>query len=237
VSRGAAGRLLVVLGGALLVAGALWPELQVAVRNLLDRAGELPPPDRSHWSVLHENLDMVVEPDRSSPDYFNVWYAVQSAGLAWFVFAGGVIALAAFFARSRLVASVCALFHGATLFGLAAGVSFVYFAMPPPEPGKSSLVTLGPALLLWSLGVGEALLAWRAMVHDGLGGGFEGGLRRLAAVDTANVLPLAFLFIAHACLYALLRGHPNWPAGGYLVGAIGGALALLGMQRRLVPRR
>lgn len=234
MSRGTQGRLLLALGGALLVAGALWPELKVAVRNLLDRAAELPPPDRSHWSVLHENLDMVAEPDRSSPGYFTVWYAVQAAGLAWFVLAGGVLGLAAFFARSRLVASVCALFHGGAFLGLAVGVSYVCFELPPPEPGKSSLVTVGPALLLWLLGVGEALLAWRAMAHHGLGSGRGGGLRRLVAVDTTNVLPLAFLFIAHAGLYAKLHGHPNWPAGGYLVGAIGGALALLGMQRRLV---
>ncbi len=228
MTRATQGRWLLFLGGALLVAGFAWPELRVAVGNALDAARTSGAhahgaPQRSHWFVLQENLDMLSEPDETSPAYFTVWYGVQVAGLAWFGLAGAVLALSALFSRSRFVAALISCFHGGALLLLAGGATYVFASLPPPSPGHSALVTLGPVVLLWVLFLGQTFLSFKAV---------SGGMARFVAVDVANALPLLFLLLANAGLWIALRGHPNWPASGYLVGAIGAALALLGVLRR-----
>ncbi len=223
MTRATQGRWLLFLGGGLLVAGFAWPELRVAVGNALDSAARQGAPQRSHWFVLQENLDMVSEPDETSPAYYTVWYGVQVAGLAWFGLAGAVLALSALFTRSRFVAAAMSCFHGGALLLLAGGATWVFVSLPPPSPGQTALVTSGPVALLWALFLGQAFLSLKAV---------SGGAGRFVAVDVANALPLLFLLLANAGLWIALRGHPNWPASGYLVGAIGGALALLGALRR-----
>lgn len=220
MSRALQGRLLRLLGGLLLVAGFAWPELGVLVGRLF--GGDAPLPMRSHWFVLHENLDMVREPDDSLPGWYTVWYAVQVLGLAWFGAAGFAIAAAALL-RSRLGAVGLASFHGLAWLLLALGVAWVFAHLPPPREGQQPLIGVGAVVGVSALAVLQAAATWRALRI--------GGWWRLGAVDFAQIVPLLVLFLANAGCWIGLRGHPNWPAGGYAVGAVGGWFALAGVAR------
>jgi hypothetical protein len=226
VTRSLPGWLFRLAGGLLLVAGFLWPELGVAARRLV-ADGDIPWPDRSHWFVLGENLAMVSEPDDSLPGWFTVWYGVQTLGLVWFCAAGLLIAAAALL-RARVAAALLGGAHAMAWSLLAAGVAWVFGELPPAGDGQEALVRGWHALLLAALALGQAAHAWRSARL--------GGWWRFNAVDRAQLLPLVVLFLTHAGCFIGLRGHPNWPAGGYLVGAIGGALALVGTVRAGSPR-
>lgn len=226
MTRSLQGRLLRLLGGLLLIAGFGWPELLVLARGLFAEAA-VALPERSHWFVLHENLAMVREPDDSLPGWFTLWYGVQALGLAWFGAAGSAIAAAAL-PWSRFGAALLGGVHALAWALLAGGVAFVWSELPPAREGQAAIVRGGHAVALAALALAQLALTWRSVR--------VGGWWRLNAVDRAQLLPLAVLFLANAGCYAGLRGHPNWPAGGYLVGAIGGALALYGMVRAGTPR-
>ncbi len=220
------GRLLRLLAGPLLIAGFAWPELLVLARRLFtDEAVELP--DRSHWAVLNENLAMVREPDESMPGYFTIWYGVQALGLAWLGAAGLLIA-AAVHLRSRLGAAVLGGAHAVVWVVLATGVAWVWRELPPAREGYDALVRGWHAIALAVLALAQVVHTWRSVR--------AGGWWRFNAVDRAQLLPLALLFLANAGCFVGLVGHPNWPAGGYLVGTIGSGLALLGMVRAGTPR-
>lgn len=223
MSRAIQARGLLLVGGLLLVAGFAWPELMTTLRNWRDSTHAVGVPERSHWFVLHENLDMVAEPDESMPGYFTIWYGVQVVGLSWFGLAGIAVALSSI-TRSRRTAAGFALLHGGAWLLLAAGVGWVITQLPEGEPGQTQLVTVGPFLLLAALAAGEGCIAWRAVRRSNFG--------RLGATDAAQLLPLVMLLLIHGGCWLALRGHPNWPADGYLVGTIGSATALIGLFRR-----
>ena len=224
MKRATLGRLALLIGGLLLAAGSVLPELQHFVHES-GRAGDhSPPPGRSHVAVFRENADMLADPDESSPAYFTVWYGVQAVGLAELMVAGLVIALGTLSSRSRLLALFCGSVHAAAFGALAAGAGYVAWQMPQAKASTAGLVSFLSVALLTALFLGQAWLTARAVRRA--------GSSRLAAADRANLLPALFFFVVNGALWFALRNHPHWPGGGYLVSAIGGFLLLTGMRLR-----
>jgi hypothetical protein len=225
----AAARLLLAGGGLLIVLGSFAPEAAVLGSNLLHPQSPLPPPDRSHWVVFGECLDMLSTPDLSLDWWYYVFYAVEAAGLAYLVVAGVAIAAASFFERSRGAALAFGLFHALASLGLAAAALAVFLGFSSAEgpSGKLPRMLLLASALFGGLLLGEILILRKALRHGAQG--------RLAPVDAANVLPAALLLITSAALFIVLRGQPNWPAGGYLASAAGSLLAITGMALRRAP--
>ena len=225
----AAGRLLLAGGGLLIVLGSFAPEVTVLGSNLLDPQSPLPAPDRSHWVVFGECLDMLSSPDLSLDWWYYVFYAVEAAGLAYLVAAGVALAISSFFDRSRGAAMAFGLFHAFASLGLAAAALavFVGFSSAEAPAGKLPPLLLLASALFCGLLLGEIVIVRKALR--------KGAQRRLAPVDSANVLPASLLLISSAALYVVLRGQPNWPAGGYLASALGALLAIAGMALRRAP--
>lgn len=226
------GRLLLVLGGALVLLGSLWPEAATLFSNLLGADPPVRPPDRSHWVVFRESLDMLTDPDPSLDDWYYDFYAAEVAGLAWLAASGVVLAASGLFARSRAVASGFALLHAASFLGLAVLGGIVSLGAPEDagDPDGLARKILLASVLLAALLAAEVLVAARALRRGRRG--------RLLVVDAVNVVPIASLLALNAGLYAALAGHPNWPAGGYAVAALGSLLALAGLwfrRERVTP--
>lgn len=221
------GSLLLVLGGTLVLVGAFYPEATVLAEELLDPDTPLPRPDRSHWAVIREDLDMLEDPDPDLDAWNYDFYRAEAAGLLWLAGVGVVIASAGLFARSRAAAAVLGAVHAGAWLALGYLAWKVHAAVPGVESTwglRRRFLWAGVVLL--ALAVGEALALVRA------------GRRRrralLVAVDVVSLLPASFLSLAGAGLYAYLRDNPQWPAGGYLCVALGGLAAIAGMAARRV---
>lgn len=227
----AAGRLLLAGGGLLIVLGSFTPEVVVMGSNLLHPQSPLPPPDRSHWVVFGECLDMLSSPDLSLDWWYYVFYAVEAAGLAYLVAAGLALAVSSLFERARRAALAFGLFHALASLGLAAAALavFVGFSSAEAPAGKLPRLLLLASALFWGLLLGEIAIVRRVFLKEKKKQG------RLAPVDAANLLPAALLLISSAALLIVLGGHPNWPAGGYLVSTAGSLLAVAGMALRRAP--
>lgn len=221
-------RLLLAAGGALIVAGSFAPELRVAVANAF---GADPPrrmPERSHWVVFRENVDMFSDPDLSLGAWYYIFWAVEAAGLAYLVVAGAALAASSAFRRCRVAASGFLAVHSISLLALSAGALVV--VLGSPEGGLSARTSR--YLLLAAAALGALLaaeLAWGALALR------RGRVAGFGPVDASNLVPAAFLLVANGALFVALRAHPNWPAAGYLVGAIGALLAVCGMALRREP--
>ena len=240
MTRRAQGRGLLALGGWLLVLGSFLPEVVVVAGNGLHRiaartgAAFLDPgppralPGRSHWAVFVENVDVLAHPD---PYVATPWtsvldYALQATGLAWLALAGALLAASSLVRASRFAALVAFLCHGCALLGLSAGALALAIGLPSDDPGtvrESRMIALAGSVLL-VLFLAEVVAGRWALRTERRGG--------LAPVDRASAVPTVFLLLSNASLFAALRTHPNWPSAGYLVGAIGASLALVGMALR-----
>lgn len=220
------GRVLLALGGIAVAVGGFFPEVKVAVARVLDPSSPHPTPDRSHWVVIRENVDMLADPDPDLDPWNYDFYRAEAAGLAWFGVAGALLLVGAAFARSRVASAVLAVAHAAVWLALAYLAYVVWSGAPEGSGGSVGLKRWGlwGAIVLVLLGAGETIL---------LVGTLRGSRRgRWLAVDRANVLPAAFLFLVGSGLFAFLHGNPQWPAAGYAVTAFGALLALVGILLR-----
>ena len=221
------GRLLLVLGGTLVLVGAFFPEATVLAGEFVDPDTPLARPDRSHWAVVREDLDMLEDPDPDLDAWNYDFYRAEAAGLLWLAGVGVVLAAAALFAQSRAAAAVLGTLHA----GAWAALGYLALKVNAAVPGVESTWGLRRRFLwagvvLLALAVGEALALVRALRR--------GRRARLVAADVVSLLPASFLLLAGAGLYAYLRGNPQWPAGGYLCVSLGGLVAIAGMAARRV---
>jgi hypothetical protein len=224
------GRVLVALGGLVVTLGALFPEARVAAARLLDPGTPHPSPDRSHWVVIQEDVDMLSDPDESLDDWNYDFYRGEAAGLSYLVVVGVVLAASAAFAQSRVAATAFGVVHAAMWLLLAWLAFTVWRVVPQGSGGTQGLKRWGlwGAIAVALCAAGEALVVVRAVRRA--------ASRRVLAVDAAALLPAAFLLLVGAALWAAFRTHPNWPGGGYGVMAVGALLVLLGIATRRAPR-
>lgn len=220
------GRVLVAVGGLLVVAGAMRPEVEVAVARVVAPSTPRATPDRSHWVVIRENLDMLEDPDDSLDAWNYDYWRAEAAGLAYLPAVGVLLALSAAFARSRVAAAALALLHaGAWL--LLGGLAFTVWRVVPGAAGIRRW-GLPAAAVFAALALAEAV-ALRRVLRPARRG-------RLLPPDVASLLPAAVLLLLGAALYATLHDNPHWPGDGYAWIAVG-ALGVLGGQRlRRDPR-
>jgi len=220
------GRLLLAAGGLIIVAGSFLPEIIVAGSNLLHPESRLPSPERSHWGVFQESLDMLSDPDFSVDWWYYAFYALEAAGLAYLVASGSAMAVSSLFVRSRAAALAFSIFHAVSSLGLFAGSLVVFLGATGAEgrSGGLAVALLLGSVLFGGLFVAEMAVAWKVSRRRTIDG--------LTPVDAANALPAGLLLVSSSVLYVVLAGHPNWPAGGYLVSALGALLVTGGMVIR-----
>jgi hypothetical protein len=210
-AEGGAGRrraaaILLVLGG-LLIAGA----------------GFLPPGhERTHWSIIQESTDMLLNPDEGQPFGAKVFWSGEIVGLAYPMAAGLALAAAGVFARCPWVAWSCFLLHGlffCALGGLTAALAFQGSEMT----GAERAYLIGGSALLWTF-LGIEVVLWF---------GARGATR---TVDRVSFLPAGFLFFLNLILAIATARLPDWSSTGYVVGTAGGAAAVLGLVMRRPSR-
>lgn len=211
-----AGPILLLAGGLLLSAGAFLP--QIIPTGL----------DRSHWSVIRDHWEMLLDPQPFFPREYVILYAGSVLlGLVYPIAAGLFIGAGGFFWRSRVAAAAAFLFHIVCFWLLAAGtMGLAALRVSGDAEGDARHGTwlVGGGILLTVILFLEIAFAYRAAR--------SGRLSRRPLVDAVNLLPAAFLLILNAALYILFRKHPNWPSAGYAVSAAGALLAVLGMTFR-----
>ncbi len=95
-----------------MLVGAFLPEATDLVEDLLHPYDVHPAPDRSHWVVVHEDLDMLEDPDPDLDSWNYDFYRAEAAGLLYLAGVGVVLAASALFARSRTAAALLALALG-----------------------------------------------------------------------------------------------------------------------------
>jgi hypothetical protein len=213
-----AGPILVVAGGLLLAAGAFLP--QVIPTGL----------DRSHWSVIGDHWELLLDPHPFFPREYTVPYAESVLlGLLYPIAAGLVIATGGLLGRSRAAAAAALLFHIACFWLLAAGtlaLAAMRVSADAEGDARNGMRLAGGAVLLTTLFFVEVALAYRAARAT--------SRSRRPLIDAVNLPPAVFLLLLHLVLYLVFRKHPNWPSAGYAVSAGGAALAILGMELRRV---
>ncbi|MCC7138737.1 MAG: hypothetical protein IT460_09975 [Planctomycetes bacterium] len=224
------GRGLVLVGGLLVVLGALLPEAKSLAGRWTDPATPHPPPDRSHLVVIREDVDMLTDPDDSIDAWtYDVWRA-EAAGLGWLCAVGGLLAAGSFGARRRVVAALHGALHSAAWAVLAWLAYVVWRGAPEGGGGPSTLRRFG----LWGAGVlGALALAEAALLVRAVRARPRG---RLLPGDLVAALPATFLLAVGVTLYASQRGNPTWPADGYPVVAAGALAVLAGAFVRRAPR-
>ena len=217
---------LLVLGGTLIIAGSFLPEMAAAAGRILQIQVRIP--DQSSWIVWRGSLDLLLDPDMSLQRRTYIFCAAEVAGLATPVIAGFLFAASAFLGRSKAAAAGCFLVHALLFWGLALAALAIPDLGAQDISGKATrqaLAFLGGAGLLGALLALEVVsLGWAARRARRCDGSFP--------VDAVNLTPAAFMLILNAILYAVLHGHPNWPAGGYAVASLGALLVLVAMALR-----
>ncbi len=226
MTRSSAGRVLLFAGGIVVALGSFFPEIETLARNLIRSGPAEPMPDRSHWFVFREALDMLLDPDLSLQAAYYVYYGAQALALAYLVGIGAGLAVSVAFERCRAAAIALYGFHAAFLFGL--GASGLYLSIAGPGGGDQPQA-LYRAVLMLAIALFAALAFETALAVRVFWGRPP---RRLLPVDAVNVLPAALICAVGAGLFLRLRGSANWPAGGYLAISIGALLALAGMALR-----
>lgn len=229
MTRRSAGRFLQLSGGIGVLLGNFLPELGVLARNLLCSGPPQPMPDRSHWFVLREALDMLLDPDFSLQAAYYVYYGAQVLALVYLAAIGVSLAVSALCERSRLLPIALYAFHAAFLFALA--VSGFYLSIAGPGRAEDSK-GLYRAILVLAIALLSALALETTLALRVFRGRAPG---RLLRADALSVLPVALLFLLSAGLFLRLRGSANWPAGVYLAIAAGAFLALIGIVLRREP--
>jgi hypothetical protein len=194
-------------------------------------------PRNTPWVVLRGSIEDLLRSDASGSWKDSVYFVASAIGLAYPVVVGAALVAGALFRRSRALALACYLLHALAIWGLAAAAFALAGAIlgePSGDPAQAR-ADASQALILCGVGAFLAVLGFVELAVSGWGA--CRAVVGASPVDAANLPPAALLLLVQAALFARLHAHPNWPAAGYLVGAVGALLAVLGMIPGLKARQ
>jgi hypothetical protein len=222
-------------GGILLAAGTFIPEIRQALWGLFGSTWE--GPSNTPWVVLRVSIDDLLDFDGSLSWKSAVYFAAKVVAFAYPVAAGAALIAAALFRRSRAVAAACYFLHALAIWGLATAFLAIAGGILAEPSGdldqaradaRQALLFCGAGALFGILGFLELAVA---------GWGARRAPSGASPVDAVNLPPAALLLLVQTALFVRLHAHPNWPAAGYLVGAVGALLGVCGIVLGLRARR